>query len=466
MSQHRFGPVTARSITRRNALAALGMIGAGTLALPGCTFTKGTAPISTNGLAKKPAPGRKTNIEFYSLWGGPTGQGLVNLAKKYESIQSEVGVRITYAPATGIGVQQKLQVAIASGDPPDVAQIVPYETPQWADLGLMTDLTHYLKRDGLSEKDFIKPAWHDMNYKGKVWQLQWDADPNFPFFWNKQLFEKSGLDPEKPPQTIDEVDEYSKKILKRSGGNVTQIGMIPWQTYGFANSMFTWGFAFGGRFWDPEKQRVTADDEYVVKALEWMTKYAKNVGGADKVTVAPPSLQLNPFATGNIGMSPMVATDFLNIRAAKKDLKIGAGLIPYAPPGAKKPGVGAWVGGWAVFIPNGSKKKDAAWDFIKWMSTDDVGTETQWKNVGFLPAAHGKTLESVRTDPEMSPFYTTLFATENVRPNIPVADFFTQSMETEVSKAIYGQASPLQVLRTINHDTQRELNRFQREVRG
>ncbi|HEX3814542.1 MAG TPA: ABC transporter substrate-binding protein [Mycobacteriales bacterium] len=465
MPQHDV-PLSSRSITRRNALLALGALGAGSLALDGCTVTKGTAPITTQGLAKKPAPGRKTNIEVYSLWGGGVGQGLVNMAKAYEASQSQVGVRVTYAPATGIGVQQKLQVAIAAGAPPDVAQIVPYETPQWSDLGIMTDLTDYLKRDGLSADNFIKPAWHDMNYKGKVWQLQWDADPNFPFFWNKDLFEKSGLDPEKPPLTIDEVDEYSKKILKKSGSNVTQIGLIPWSTYGFANSMFTWGFAFGGTFWDPEKEKVTADNEYVVKALEWMVRYAKSVGGADRVTVSPPSLQLHPFSTGNIGMAPLVATDFQLIRAAKKDMKIGAGLIPYQAPGAKKPGVGAWVGGWSVFIPAGSKKKDAAWDFIKWMSASEAGTAAQWKDIGFLPTYLGKALESVKTNKEMSPFYDTLFATESVRPNIPVADFFAESMETEVSKAIYGQATALQALRTINHDTQRELDRFKREVRS
>lgn len=451
-------------MSRRNALMALGGLGAGAMLLDGCTVTRGTPPIATQGLAKKAAPGRKTTINLYSLWGGPTGQGLATLAEAYEHSQPNVGVKITYAPATGIGVQQKLQVAIASGDPPDVAQIVPYETPQWSELGIMTDLTPYLKRDGVGEKNFIKPAWHDMNYKGKVWQLQWDADPNFPFFWNRDLFEKCKLDPDKPPQTIEEVDEYSKAILKKSGSNVVQIGLIPWATYGFANSMFTWGFAFGGKFWDPDKQRVTADNEYVVKALEWMVKYAKTVGGADRVTVAPPSLQLNPFSTGNIGMAPMVATDYTNILAAKPKFKIGAGLIPYQAPGADHPGQGAWVGGWSMFVPSGSKKKEAAWDFLKWCAATNAGTQAEWKNVGFLPTFHGPALESVKSNKTMSPFYDTLFATESVRPNIPVADFFAQSLETEVSKAVYGQSSPLATLRKINHDTQRELDRFKREV--
>jgi multiple sugar transport system permease protein len=234
------GAGRAGAVSRRQALRLFGGAGlaAGSLALGGCTITKGTAPISTQGLSKDPAPGRKTNIEVYSIFGGTVGQGWVKLASRYEQVQKDVGVRVTYAPGTSSGEQQKLLVAIAANSPPDVAQLIPFETPQWADLGIMKDLTPYFERDGLSEKDFIKTAWKGMSYRGRVWQLQWDADPNFPFFWNKDLFEKAGLDPDKPPRTIDEVDEFSKKINQTKGRNVTTIGMVPWTTYGYANSIF------------------------------------------------------------------------------------------------------------------------------------------------------------------------------------------------------------------------------------
>ena len=54
-----------------------------------------------------------------------------------------------------------------------------------------------------------------------------------------------------------------------------RIGIIPWVQAGNANATFTWGWAFGGSFYDPKTQKVTADNPGVVKAMEWMTSYAK-----------------------------------------------------------------------------------------------------------------------------------------------------------------------------------------------
>src|SRR5690606_38374013 len=113
---------------------------------------------------------------------------------------------------------------------------------------------------------------------------------------NKKLFESVGLDPDKQPETVEELEEYSAKLLKKDGPNVTQIGTIPWDWYGYSNSMFTWGWSFGGSFYDKEKELATPDHDNNIRALEWLVKYAKSVGGAERVTVTPPGLQFHPFS--------------------------------------------------------------------------------------------------------------------------------------------------------------------------
>jgi arylformamidase len=35
-----------------------------------------------------------------------------------------------------------------------------------------------------------------------------------------------------------------------ANGRIRRIGFIPWNVFGYANSIFTWGWAFGGRFYD------------------------------------------------------------------------------------------------------------------------------------------------------------------------------------------------------------------------
>ncbi|HVX45642.1 MAG TPA: ABC transporter substrate-binding protein [Mycobacteriales bacterium] len=458
-----------RMMTRRSAMRALGGLGMGAAAataLPGCTFTKGEKSVESLGLSKKPASGRKVDIEIYSLWGSTIGQGFVDLAKQYEQIQDEVGVRVTYAPSTSQG-QQKLFTAIAGNQAPDIAQLVPLQTPQWAALGIMTDLTDYFKADGLSGDDFLPPAWHDMVFEDKVWQLQWDADANFPFFWNKDLFEKSGLDPDKPPKTIDEMDEMSKKMTKKSGGRVTQIGIIPWNQYGMANSVYTWGWAFGGDFYDLKTGEVTCDNEYVVKALEWICKSAKDVGGADNVSVSPPGVTLHYFGTGNVGMSSLVTPNLADIKAAKPKMKIGNTLWPYQPPGGSKPGQAAWLGGWSAFVPKGSKHPKEAWDFMKWWAATDQGTAASYKGTGFPPAyTKSSALNAMKKDDIGKPYYDVMFATQHSRPAMEVADFYSAQIDEQASRALYGQMTPYQAMKKVKADTQKELERFNREVRS
>lgn len=458
------------AFSRRRALKLLGAVGlsAAGLSASGCgvTFTRGTPPISNVGLDKKPAPGRKHNIELYSVWGAQVGEGVVKLAQRFEQAQNDIGVRVVFAPA-GVGggsVQQKLFVAIAGRNPPDIAQLVPSQTPQWAALGIMTDLTDKFKAAGLTKDDFFEPAWPSMEVDGKIWQMQWDADPNFPFFWNKNLFEKSGLDPEKPPETIDELDEYSAKILKKDGANVVTIGTVPWDWYGASNSMFTWGWAFGGTFYDEEKQLVTPDHEQNIKALEWIVNYAKKVGGRERVSVTPPGLQLHPFSTGQIGMSPLVAPNYRDILANVKDMEIGTGKLPYAPP-AEGVGAGAWLGGWGMFIPRGARDPDAAWEFIRWVSATPEGTRAQWETVGFPPAyKKSPVLGIMEKDKVFKPYYDVLVSATNIRPPMTVSDYFFQNIDFQVTKALAGELTPAQALRTAREQTNAEIERFKREV--
>lgn len=435
--------------------------------LAGCSVTTGN-PLSPTDIAqgKEAAPGRKTVLNLYSVFGSNEAIGWVKLAQRYEEAQSEVGIKITYSPQAGSSSDNpKLFTAIAGDTPPDLAHLVPGMTPQWATLGVLTDLSQYMQASGLTRDDFWDAAWNDMNYQGKTWQVQWDADPNFPFFWNKNLFAEVGLDPEQAPQTVDEMSEYADRINKVEGGRITRIGLVPWDNYGLSNSLFTWGWSFGGEFYNPDAEEVTPDDEYVVKALEWIVKFANDLGGPDKISVSPPNLQFHPFTTGNIGMAPLVTPNLRDAQANFPEMEIGSGLIPYQGPGASAPGAGGWLGGWSIFIPRGARNPDAAWDFIRWVSATDEGTQAAWETVGFPPAYRkAPVLDTIKNDPLMAPYYDTLVTAQHSRPAIPVGAFYINQIEQYVGEALYKRLSPLDAMRTVKQNTMREWERFNRQL--
>lgn len=449
-------------LSRRSLLATGGaaLLAAGTT---GCEVVSSGSDAALVRPNKDPAPGRKTEIEIYNIWGGATGSGMVACAKAFEDAFPDIGVRVTFAPQSSDSVQAKLFTAIGGDQAPDVAFTDASLAPAWTKLAIMTDLTPYFERDGIKLDDFFEVCARSMVHEDKVWSVQWDADANFPFFWNKTLFEKCGLDPEKPPETIDDIDAMSKEINQVKGGRATQIGIIPWDQYGATNSILTWGYAFGGEFWEEGTNNVTPDNEYVVAALEWMTKYAKSVGGPAAVSVAPPSLQAHPFSTGRIGMTGLVTPSLTEVMEVNPDIEIGTALLPFQPPGGSRPGQGAWLGGWSSFIPRGAREPDAAWEFIKWLGISDEGTQTEWDHIGF-PVGYAKAPvnEEIAADPVTGIYHETLRKMVNTRPLITVNDFYGQQLDEKVEQAVYGQRSPLDAMREVKRLTQREAARFEK----
>lgn len=446
--------------SRRSLLGAGAAVAAGLSS--GCTVVSSGRNAEAIRPNKDPAPGRKHVIEIYNNFGSQVGAGMVACAQDFEAYQDEIGVRVTFAPTIG-AVSQKLFTAIAGKQAPDVAYCDASVAPAWTQLQIMTDLTPYFERDGIKLEDFFPVCAASMAYRNRIWAIQWDADANFPFFWNKGLFDKSGLDPEKPPLTIDDITAAAKEINQVKAGRATQVGIIPWNQYGGANSMLTWGYSYGGSFWEQGTNNVTPDDPLIVEALAWMVKSAQSIGGADAVSIAPPSLSAHPFSTGNLGMACMVTPNLVQVKQLNPSLEIGATLLPYQPPGATKGGQGAWLGGWSGFIPRSAKQPDAAWEFLKWFSVSDEGTASQWKNIGFpVGYAKAKINETIKNDPTTGIYYDTLVEMQHTRPLITVNNFYNQQLEEKVEAAVYGQMTPEEALRQVKDLTMREAERFAR----
>ena len=69
------------------------------------------------------------------------------------------------------------------------------------------------------------PIVQQMEVDGKYYALP-TAVRSLALFWNKALFKEAGLDPERPPATLDELVDYAKKLTKRSpNGDLLQAGL-------------------------------------------------------------------------------------------------------------------------------------------------------------------------------------------------------------------------------------------------
>ncbi|HEY7270920.1 MAG TPA: extracellular solute-binding protein, partial [Dehalococcoidia bacterium] len=143
-------------------------------------------------------------------------------------------------------IAQKLTTAIAGGASPASATLAPSNVTSWSTQSIIQAVDDLFKRDKLAKEDFPPPLWQQMNYGGKTWFLPLYANADFILHWNKGHFREVGLNPDKGPETIAELDPMIPLLTREQGGQLDRVGMEPWNMYGAGNTIEGWGFAFGG----------------------------------------------------------------------------------------------------------------------------------------------------------------------------------------------------------------------------
>lgn len=334
------------------------------LALTACTPTNtGNKAADSNAPAGEKKTG-VTEITFWHNWStGPSGESITKSVEAFNNSHPTIKVKPVYVSADGgDSVTSKLLTAVAGGNPPDVMLASRYGVAEYMDA--VTLLNDRAKKDGITESEFYKWAWDESVYDGKLLGLPYDGTAR-ALYYNKDHFKEAGLDPEKPPTTIAELEEAAKKLTKKEGGKTTRFGLIPWYAEGW---LYSWGWSFGGSFLD-STGKVTANDPSIVKALEWETNYAKQLGLQDvtSFTSSAGSDANNPFITGQLSM--MVNGNWMISQIAQYNPKLNYGITYIPTPTGKD--FTTFVGGRVLIIPKGAKNEDAAWEFVKWMCTSE-----------------------------------------------------------------------------------------------
>jgi ABC-type glycerol-3-phosphate transport system substrate-binding protein len=376
---------------------------------------------------------------------------------EYERTHPNIKLQISFTP-NDLSNNQKFFTSVAAERPPDVVFVDGPQVAEWAERGALQSLNSYLQSAGVREEDYFPPCWAQNRYKDTTWALTFCADPNFAFAWNKDDFQKAGLDPEKPPQSLEELDRLSDALTKTEDGKITRIGLIPWEQYGGTNSLFTWGWVFGGSFYDPARQKVTANDPRVVKALEWMVNAAKkhDITRITSLRQGFGTAQLDPFYIGKMSMRCLHISGVEDIRRYAPDLKYGLTFIPAPPDGEQH---SSWVGGWCMALPTGSRHPKEGWELIRWLCADDTGTSLAGREMGLMPGYRkSPAFKELTGRPGFDQFYKILQETRHQRPVMPVQAFYMGSLQRAVDAAIYGKKTPKQALDDATAETQAELD--------
>jgi len=407
------------------------------------------------------APEGKTIMDLWYPWIGPDGEAMRRLVDVFNKNQNSIFVRTLFVPDK-LSSNQKLFLSVAAGTPPDCAFVDGTQVCEWAARGAIQPLDDLMARYGVQKDDFWEPCVRQCQFRGKTYAITYCADPNFAFLWNKKVFAEAGMLEAGPPRTIEELDQKARALTAYdSRGRITRIGCIPWSVFGYANSIFTWGWAFGGNFYDDQTGRIICgEDPGVLEALKWMKSYADEYG-FEKVNSFSEGFGAeadNPFIRGKIAMA---VGHVINIRLFKQyapDLDYGVTSMPY--PARMGFDHSAWFGGWGMGIPRGAESPDAAFQFMKWLCTSAEGGRSMIAMTGMFPGyKRSAGFELVKGNAKLEIFYGILQNTRHQRPVMPAQAYFMGALDRAVVDTLTYAKTPEQALRDAQMETQRELDR-------
>ncbi|NLN27988.1 MAG: extracellular solute-binding protein [Firmicutes bacterium] len=338
----------------------------------------------------------------------------------------ETGIELQVEPGWSV---DKYKVAVAAGNAPEVYLVDSPQAPAWGVSGFLAPLNDLAEAAGVTRDSFIPAAWDQNLWQGTLHAIPIQVDPNFGLIWNKELFGIVGLDPEAPPRTVEEFDLMFLRLTRSTAdGTPVSVGMIPWTlTRGHANTIYTWGWLFGGEFYDYEQSKATAHDPRVIDALEYLTQYWERyepVRAALSANIPP---GYNRFTSGREAMMLSTPSNAFLIMRDFPEMDVGVTRMFNNPVAGVENA--QWIGGYVLGLSAGAENPDAAFDVIKFLTADPEGVETFASSGSWVPANFTVPyFRSLGTDPLWQPYADIVLTTTRYRPAIPAMDVYNAEL--------------------------------------
>jgi multiple sugar transport system substrate-binding protein len=348
-------------LIRTAALASAATVG---VTLAACAAPAGTQ--STGGEAEAPA----AEGVALTMWKGPH-KAAGNETKECAGPTLEIfesanaGITVEFSEIPWDQYNEKFTAAFAANTGPDVS----YQTesfPRFVNAGHILQLDDLIAANNF-DKDFYYPRmWETCTYDGKIFALPWITGGS-NLFWNKELFEQAGLDPEQPPDTVEDFLSAAQAI--------TALGN---DTYGFASEPndwhenSQWPRRFGGEWFNEDYSKCTIDSEEAMAGWRFLDDlyHTHMVAMPGEISGQEPGVY-GYFRDGKVGMITGQNITANSLRAEKPDMPLGAARMAKGP--APEPQGRACYGGVGMLaIAQTTAHPDEAWKLVSALVTPDL----------------------------------------------------------------------------------------------
>jgi len=366
-----------------------------------CVLLFSLALAACGGGSEEAAPGGQTPgagpsggtvaIDLWHSEAAANADTLERLASRFNSLQDEVKVQPVFE-GTDEELMAKLVTSLASGQVPAIAFMAEPDVQKMIDSGAVAPIEDFVDQDGYDLSDLDRRALLYYTLEDKLWAMPFCSSVPL-LFYNKVTFREVGLDPEKPPQDLEELRQYSEKILKRdAAGNVVRSGIAidiqDWPERMLAEHDDLFVDNNNGR--DGRATKVLFDNDTGRWFFQWWHDMVDEGLGFN--------IGRNPtFADGLLAMvsdrAPMTFSYSAALgsvvealeKGAAGGMEVGVGALPGVPGGTGIP----LPGGRVLWILNlrPEEEQEAAWKFIKWLMEPEQ--QAEWfAGTGYMPVSH------------------------------------------------------------------------------
>jgi ABC-type glycerol-3-phosphate transport system substrate-binding protein len=317
-------------------------------------------------VVRPPARPGVVEVTYWEKWTSFEGDAMRAVVEAFNRRQSRIHVKLL----TVSGIENKTLMAVAGGNPPDVAGLYGPNVAQYADDRAILPLDDLCKRHGIRPSQYIRCYWDIGVYRGRVYSLP-TTPASTALHYNRAMLKDAGLDPDRPPRTIEELDAYTDTITRRDErGRIARAGFMPsepgWWNWG-------WGCVFGGKLWDGG-ERITANSAENVRAFDWIRSYSERYGATDLQTFRSGfgnfSSPQNAFLAGQVAMElqGVWMHNFISMYAPKLDWS----AAPFPHP-ADRPDLAGqtFVDEDVLVIPSGARHVREAFEFVAYVQSQE-----------------------------------------------------------------------------------------------
>jgi sn-glycerol 3-phosphate transport system substrate-binding protein len=375
------------------------------------------------------------SITWWHAMGGNLGETVDELANQFNEQSDSVEVETSYKGDYNETLNA-VTSAVKSGEAPELAQIVDLGGRVAIDSGAFAPMEEALPDDRIEWGDFQDEVIRYYSFDDTVYSMPFNSSTPI-FYYNKDMFEEAGLDPESPPTTMAGIKDTSETLV---ANDVCEKGITFANVSWFPEQWFTqMDVALvneeNGRAGDPTEIRLDSDAGKRIFGW-WADMHDDDL--YDHAGKGGWGAAQQAFLNGKTGMWISSTAGVASATDGAEENGFELGTAYYPTPTDKRTGV--VIGGASLWMTEGLSegKKNAVTDFLLWLA--EAEQQAFWhKNTGYFPIS-----DSAVTQLEDEGWFD-----EN--PNFQTA--FDQLKDTKTTTATKGwQAGPAQEVRSIIQD--------------